>query len=217
MAGFAGGGGEGGKRVTSETVDSPLFELLEGDFGGRGCGVEIQTVRVFLHLVKRMGELFFLVVEDVAAFGVDAVAAGGGRLADHFEIETRAHSLSLSLSPVGPKRDCCFSRVERKEKVGREREQAWIDEHEHEHDRGNAYSATHHAYPGSIRDCCSAIRSGRSRIIGGYDGGCATCNVPLQWDWKKEGYAINNACDMKVCAEGCGTYRRLTAWATWFG
>ena len=118
--GLSYGRGEGGKRITSETVDSPLFELLEGDFGGRGCGVEIQTVRVFLHLVKRMGELFFLVVEDVAAFGVDAVAAGGGRLADHFEIETRAHSLSLSLSPVGPKRVGCFSRVERKEKVEKE-------------------------------------------------------------------------------------------------
>ena len=90
-------GERGGERLTSETVDSPLFELLEGDFGGRGCGVEIQTVRVFLHLVKRMGELFFLVVEDVAAFGVDAVAAGGGRLADHFEIG-HAHTPSLSLS-----------------------------------------------------------------------------------------------------------------------
>ena len=89
-------GKKGKRECTSETVDGPLLELLEGDFRGRGRGVEIQPVRVFLRFVEGVGELFFLVVEDVAAFGVDAVTA----LADHLDLgrHTITPAVTLSLS-----------------------------------------------------------------------------------------------------------------------
>ena len=50
-----------------------MLELLEGDFG---CGrrvIEVQAVGIVVLLVGRVGELFFLVVDDISSFGVDTV------------------------------------------------------------------------------------------------------------------------------------------------
>jgi hypothetical protein len=51
-----------GERNTSQTINSPLFELLERDIRGRRSNVEVQAMLVFLNLVRRCRKLFVSIV-----------------------------------------------------------------------------------------------------------------------------------------------------------
>jgi hypothetical protein len=71
----------GKKGQTSQPVNGPLFELLEGYIGRRRIGVEVQTVWVFSVLVLRRRELFLAMVDNIASFRIDPVVI----LAQHLE------------------------------------------------------------------------------------------------------------------------------------
>ena len=64
---------------TLQTVDCPLFELLERDLCRRRCVVQVQTVRIILLLVGRCSELPLLVIDCCPAFWVDSMSV----LSDH--------------------------------------------------------------------------------------------------------------------------------------
>lgn len=62
-----------GWRLTSQTINRPLFELLKCDLcGGRGF-VEVKPVGILLLLIDRKGELFLLRIDSSPPFWVDTV------------------------------------------------------------------------------------------------------------------------------------------------
>ena len=64
---------------TSQTIDSPLFELLECDVCCWGCDIEIEPILVLQSLVFGRLELFRSMVESRSSLGVNSCKL----LADH--------------------------------------------------------------------------------------------------------------------------------------
>lgn len=58
---------------TPQPINSPLLKLLQRNLLRRRHIIEIQPVRVLLLLVGCVRELFFLVADDIAPLGVDAL------------------------------------------------------------------------------------------------------------------------------------------------
>lgn len=58
---------------TFQSVDSPLFKLLERDLSGGRHIVEVQTVWIFLLLEGRSCELLLFVIEDGPSLGVNSM------------------------------------------------------------------------------------------------------------------------------------------------
>jgi hypothetical protein len=50
-------------QQTSQTINSPLFKLLERDIGRRRRNVEIESVLILDMLVRRRSELFLPMIE----------------------------------------------------------------------------------------------------------------------------------------------------------
>ena len=63
----------GGPTHTPQPIDSPLFELLEGNLGRWRESVEVQTMRVIRHLEGCTCKLLFLVVECAPSFGINPI------------------------------------------------------------------------------------------------------------------------------------------------
>lgn len=59
--------------LTSQTVDGPLFELLERDICCGRARIEVQAVLALDILVGRDGELLFAVIEISPSFGAESV------------------------------------------------------------------------------------------------------------------------------------------------
>lgn len=57
--------------LTLQSVDRPLFKLLEGDLCRRRHLVEVETMWVFLLLVYRGRELLLPVVDDCPSLGIN--------------------------------------------------------------------------------------------------------------------------------------------------
>lgn len=79
---------------TFQSVDSPLFKLLERDLSGGRHIVEVQTVWIFLLLEGRSCKLPLFVIEDSPSLGVNSMvvlshhdAGGSNQLNGLFEME----------------------------------------------------------------------------------------------------------------------------------
>ena len=83
-----------GETHTAQTINRPLFKLLERDICCRRSDVEVQSVLVVQILVGGCRELFLAVVEVVSPFGIDS----GKVLSDHLRRVARP-SLKLSSFP----------------------------------------------------------------------------------------------------------------------
>ena len=59
---------------TSQSVDGPLLELLELDFGDGGGFVEIQSVGIGLLLVLGNSELLFFMIVNVPSLGLKSLS-----------------------------------------------------------------------------------------------------------------------------------------------
>lgn len=63
----------GEEEYTSESIYRPLLKLLQRNFRRRRDFVEIQTMRIFMLLVRGICKLLLLVVEACPPFGVEAI------------------------------------------------------------------------------------------------------------------------------------------------
>jgi hypothetical protein len=68
--------------LTSQTINRPLFELLEGDVCRRWGSIEVEPVGVLLFLVGWVGELLLAMVEASAPLRIYAIEV----LSEHFVI-----------------------------------------------------------------------------------------------------------------------------------
>lgn len=58
---------------TSQSVDSPLFKLLEGYVGSWWLGVEVETMRILRIFVLGCSKLLLPMIDDVASLRIDPV------------------------------------------------------------------------------------------------------------------------------------------------
>jgi hypothetical protein len=81
------------KSHTLQSINRPLFELLEGDLCGGRDVVEIQSIRVILLLVGWGCELLLLVVQSRPPLGVNTI----GVLSNHFDDDMNPNPVAMSV------------------------------------------------------------------------------------------------------------------------